>query len=437
VALALALLRNKKKTKIQKRTQISPVDRNTSLSRHGASVMGGIIPTVLPRLTEGSDQNQNLITQFFRENIKILSSKNCQKEDPHLVMLRMILGCDYGRPKLIAYLLRTTPILGFVFSEKNSFREDEGDSFVVEDFISKFDILSSQLPLFSEMSGHVPVLMPPGDINSFSPSCILITAVSCYQSFLKSQEHADWLKYQQMIGSTHYSNSVNFARSPISGFSSHQIAIDILNSGYQELLKKSYWIVALACLLDQIPFPVSILGEMTNSEPKTKSIFFPSVSASTRTASDSVSATPTTTTMIFFGNNAFVEMVGDTREEIARNPFDKYCSAPDGPPPDNPPPSIDFATPSRVAVMFYPRPPLKPFLDLQSRLPLRDPEGDCPYVLVMHCDIGRFRENSEYLQMLGRLTDILSQAVIPQREHSSTFLRAYFYHQQERSRLET
>jgi hypothetical protein len=374
-----------------------------------------------------SPTTENYIPQFFLENRKVLSSHICKKEDPHLVMLRMILGCDYGRPKLIRYLLRTTPILDFL-SGKNWFQEVEGDSFVVEDFISKFNIVSSHMGTFGNKSFEaVPV--PVTDINSFCHSCILITAVSSYQNFLKSQEHADWLKYQQMIDSTLYSNSVNFVQSPVAGDSAHRIAIEILNSGYQESLKKSYWIVALACLLDQIPFPVSILGERTNSEPpKTKSLF----SHLSSVENGSVSATPTPmTTMIFFGNNAFVEMAGDTREEIARNPFDKYCSAPDGPPPDNPPPSIDFATPSRVAVMFYPRPPLKPFLDLQSRLPLRDPEGDCPYVLVMHCDIGRFRENSEYLQMLGRLTDILSQAVIPQREHSSTFLRAYFYHQEE------
>jgi hypothetical protein len=408
-------------------SETSPFHAHTTLGRtdsnHKTSIPISRSDLIGP--TTEHDQHQHQTQNFFLENRKVLSSQIWKKNDPHLVMLRMILGCDYGRPKLIRYLLRTTPILDYL-PRKNWFQEVKGDSFVVEDFISKFDIFSSHTGSF--WNGFEADPVPVTDMNSFCPSCILITAISCYQSFLKSQEHADWLKYQQMIGSTLYSNSVNVVQSPVAGDSVHRISIEILNSGYQELLKKSYWIVALACLLDQIPFPVSILGERTNSEPpKTRSLFAHTPSVE----NGSVSATPTTTTMIFFGNNAFVEMVGDTREEIAHNPFDKYCSAPAGPPPDNPPPSIDFATPSRVAVMFYPRPPLKPFLDLQSRLPLRDPEGDCPYVLVMHCDIGRFRENSEYLQMLGRLTDILSQAVIPQREHSSTFLRAYFYHQQE------
>jgi hypothetical protein len=252
-------------------------------------------------------------------------------------------------------------------SGRNNWFGANSDSFVVDDFISKFDILDAHVTFVSESSDSVPIAA----MNSFSPFCILITAVSCDQNFLKSQEHANWLKYQHHINHSH---SHSCPQTPVTSLAFRLIFIEILKSGYQELLKKSYWIVALACLLDQIPFPVSILGEITNSEPpKTKSLFAP-LSVTSQTSSDSLTASlQSPTTMIFFGNNAFVEMAGDTREEIARNPFDKYCSAPDGPPPDNPPPSIDFATPSRVAVMFYPRPPLKPFLDLQSRLPLRDP----------------------------------------------------------------
>jgi hypothetical protein len=382
--------------------------------------MGGIVPAI--SRSQRVDDGIRGITTFFRDNVKVLSSQHCKKEDPHLVMLRMILGCDYGRPKLIQYLLRTTPILYFVSGENNWFKEDlEDSSFIVEDFISKFAISNSSVDSESGARGYETLSV--SELKSSSPFLILITVVASYQSFLKTQEHSDWLKYQQMMSSTRYSNSANFARTPVSSFSCSQIEAEIQSVDYREFFHQSFWIVALASLLDKIPFPVSILGQTISTDtPNSNNLATPLASPS-----DSHDSVATSALMIFFANNAFVEMVGETREEMAY-PFDKYLRPQEysTSSSDDLPPSIDFKSLSRIGVQFYPHPPLKPFMDLQSRIPLRDLQGECHYVLVMHCDIRRFR-HSEYLQTLGRLTDILSQAVIPQREHSHTFLRAYFY----------
>jgi hypothetical protein len=385
--------------------------------------MGGAVSAVAEVLVPqtATHDHENRITNFFRENLKVLSSRLWKKEDPHLVMLRMILGCEYGRPKFIQFLVRTTAIRDFVDDETNSFKIDHQNSFVVEEFLSKYQISTSDVPLISENSDALP---PPDSKASF-PYFILITVVSSYHHFLNSREHTDWMKYQQMI---RISNSVISPHTLVSGFSCDQIAKEIQSIDYRQFLNQSYWIVALASLLDMIPFPVSILGQphgplgkKANDPPR-----IVSNSQSMATVSPSVP-----TMMILFGNNAFVEMVGETREDIALCPFDKYhcpagsCSS--GQPPAL---SVGFDTSARVAVMFHPQTPLKPFLNLQSYLPLSDPQGDCHYLLVTHCDISRSHQHPKYLQMLSRLTDILSQAIIPQREHSATFLLAYFYHQQ-------
>ena len=231
---------------------------------------------------------------------------------------------------------------------------------------------------------------------------LLLTAIVNYQKFSASEEHLEWIRYQYMLSENNSSSHRSESLRSVSIFSSSPLALEILHSNYENVLNKSHWIVALANVLQDLPFPATIFK--------------------------------TDTTMIHYANTAFVEMVGDSREEIAQHSHDIYhYSSLD---PVSPPmcdPAISYAINNgssvRIGTMFHPQAPLSPFLNLQSYLPIYDPEGHCNYYLVLHCDIWKHHQNPEYLQKLDLLTDLLSKIVIPNRARGDIFLKAYFYDQ--------
>jgi hypothetical protein len=369
--------------------------------------------------------------QFFREHSKVLSSKRIGNIHPELRKLRLVLGCEYGRPKLIQYLTRTTQIQGLFEDENNSLQSLES-AFMFNHFIAKFHI--SVIPSSDGPIGGIEDKNSRVDLRSYFAQIVVLTAISGFHNFLSSTEYADWLRYQTLLNESRSGSNNNSFRSEslrsISRLSSHHLATEIQNADYAKLLNKSHWIVALAHVLEDLPYPVSLLGK--NKEPSSvcKPAISPSIVSFPSTHQHTTDAVPSPT-MVLFGNSAFVEMVGYTREEIAQHHYDHYhrpssseaeteagLAISD---------AIHFGSSLKIGTMCHPQAPLPPLLDLQSYLPLYDPERRCHYILVLHCDIWKHHQHSEYLQRLDILTDMLSQAVLPHRDHESTFLKAHFY----------
>jgi hypothetical protein len=226
--------------------------------------------------------------------------------------------------------------------------------------------------------------------------------------------------------SSYYASFRSESMRSVSLFSSHRLAVEIRKSNYAQVLEKSDWIVAIAQLLEDLPFPMSILAKDPNHTLLSKTS--PTMSHSTTGGSTLAPGAA----MVFYGNSAFVQMVGYSREQIAQHSYEKYLSPPSGVP--TPPhlglaDAIDACTLLRVGIMFFPQPPLLPFLNLQSYLPLLDPEGGCHCFLVLHCDLRKHHQHREYLQKLDILTEILSRAILPHREQANTFLKSHFYTQ--------
>jgi hypothetical protein len=395
---------------------------NKTSSAHSSSRDGARQQQVEPEISKN---------QFFRENSKILSSKRIGNIHPELRKLRLVLGCGYGRPKLVQYLTKTTQVQTLFENENNSSLHSLGSSFVFDHFIAKFH-LSASVPLASTADRGPDNYSDGANLQTYAAQLMVLTAISGFHNFLSSPEYADWLRYQHLLsesrsGSNNNSSSPSQSLRSVSKLSSHRLATEIQNSDFEKLLNKSHWIVALAHVLEDLPYPVSLLGK--SKEPPSG----PSSSAAQQQSSRTQSSS--SPTMVLFGNAAFVEMVGYTREEIAQHSYDHYyrssssCSETALDPEDALAISdaIHFGTSLKIGTICHPQAPLPPLLDLQSYLPLYDPDRRCRYILVLHCDIWKHREHSEYLERLDILTDMLSQAVLPHRDHESTFLRAHFY----------
>jgi hypothetical protein len=333
---------------------------------------------------------------FMTKNSRILSSNSEKKTHPELRLLRTLLRCDFGRPKLIQYLTRQTSI------EKYQMVELYGSgSFLSSTFYQQF--LCSQsfscVPPSPSSAEERSIAMKTDDNEPEIPQITLLAAISSYHKFSGSEEYLEWIRYQYMLNENHSSHQSESLRS-VSRFSSSPLAEEILYSNYENILSKPHWIVALADALQDLPFPATIFK--------------------------------TDNSMIHYANSAFVNMVGDSREDIAQHSHDIYhYSSFDSSSPPMCDPAISYAIKNgssiRIGTMYHPQSPLSPFLNLQSYLPIYDPEGHCNYFLVLHCDIWKHHQNPEYLQRLDILTDLLSKTVIPNRARGDIFLKAYFY----------
>jgi hypothetical protein len=213
---------------------------------------------------------------------------------------------------------------------------------------------------------------------------------------------------------------------------SQLLSVGIRSSNSSKLLDQSDWILALAHILDDLPFPVTII-----SKEETEASLLLSLPMPTYVLSATVSTSANKKPMILYGNKSFVQMVGYTSVEIAQHSYDKYhCSNPldlssaalTSSPLSTISEAIDLGTFLKIGTMFYPQPPLAPFLNLQSYIPLYDPDGICHSILVFHCDLWRYSQHKEYFHKLHLLTEFLSKAIIPHRDHANTFLKAHFYH---------
>jgi hypothetical protein len=435
---------------IKSRTLFSPNKPHTSPHRH--------LPLPLELLSStfstthhppDPDPNDTMKNKFFKEHAKILSSKTFGNIHPELRRLRLLLGCDYGRPKLIQFLTRTTPITSLLDHDEHLFHSLADHSFVFDHFIAHFDLPEEyhHHPPHSKSSPHAAavahVSLVTVNLELFVSEIVALAAIANYQNFLLSSEHSDWVKYQQMVEDPRNgSNSSYLSESlrSLSKHSSHRLAMGINQSDFGKLLSNSHWIVVLAHLLEEIPFPVSIVGKgkevnAISRTPLTSTVsgrfhsplFLPASAINESASPESIS--------ILFGNSAFVDMVGETREDIAQHRFDYYhhphshdhqSSATLHSDPELTQ-AIHDGTSIKIGTMYHPLSPLAPFMNLQSYLPLYDPQGHCNYFLVLHCDIWKHHQNPEYLQKLDIFTELLSKTIIPYRDHGDIFLKAYFY----------
>lgn len=347
-------------------------------------------PSHLLKLSTSFSLKLSPKSSFLVKNSKVLNSKSHGVIPPELRLLRTILSCDYGRSKFIQYLINQTPILLL-------YQNIPDEKRFYQHFLSKYLKSSSTNSLLSHRnSSQVNLYKSVSDIAKYDKYFILLCALSWYHSYISSPEHLEWMKYQYMIKESEEESSSHNSIGSISEVSSHRLVRELQNLDYCKLLNKSQWIVAFAHVLEEIPYPTTIFNKEDGR--------------------------------VLFANSTYVELVGYTREEITLFTHDKYHS-PHGELDTDPAItySINSGTSLKIGIMYHPKSPLTPFLDLQSYISLFDRDGHCHYILVLHCDIWKYRYNFDYLQKLDLLTDIVSKAVIPQRECGGVFLKAYFY----------
>jgi hypothetical protein len=358
------------------------------------SSQGWLIQSSKNSSKTGNDVNINREI-FFTRYSRILSSSFEKKVHPELRLLRTILRCDFGRPKLIQFLLRQTSVLKYQTLELYGDRSWPSSNFTKQFLCSQsLSCIPSSLPDEKSLCSNTE------DEQDQLPQIVLLAAISNYHKFSESEEHMQWIQYQYMLNENNNSSYQSESLRSVSRFSSSQLTEAILDSNYEKVLNKSHWIVALADVLQDASFPAFIFKKDTS--------------------------------MIHFANSAFVDMVGDSREEIAQHPHNIYHSlSADSSSPLTCDPAIAYAinngTSIKIGTMYHPQSPLTPFMNLQSYLPLYDSEGHCNYFLVLHCDIWKHHQNPEYLQKLDIFTELLSKAIIPHRDHEDIFLKAYFY----------
>jgi hypothetical protein len=408
--------------------------------------MGGIVTRSEPnsRLSFPSPEH-NYKVNFFAKKAKILSSKSVSKIHPDLVMLRIILQCEYGRPKLIQYLIRTTTIDDLLESGDHQIDQP----FLLNDFKSQFHFYDLENLISEENSHHLHETQHSNfllNLRPFLPQMVLLIVLSGYYRYLSTPEHTEWLRYQHLLTQSKNLQYISFRESMRSTSlpSSHRLALAIDNSNFLTLLNQSDWIVSLASMCDELPFPISIITKETEflNPPSSTSSTLPTRSGrsvtratSNSTSSSSAAVQRRVKLMILYTNQAFIDMVGESCESIAQYSLEKYHSPSHSSSSPSPPsPSslalidaIDSGMMLRIGTIFFPHTPLLPFMNLQSYLPLYDSDGICHSYLVLHCQLDKYSQHTEYLQKLHLLTECLSKVILPNRIYSNTFLRAYFY----------
>jgi hypothetical protein len=281
--------------------------RQTSAKNFGAwseSTMGGAVQKSLEVSIQSSSKRYSIKTRddvsinremFFRKSSKILLSNSAKKIHPELRLLRTILRCDFGRPKLIQFLVRQTPVTKYQTLEQYGDRSWSSSNFTNQFLCSQsLSCIPSSLP--DEKSIH----RKTEDEQEQLPLIILLAAIANYQKFSASEEHMEWIRYQYMLSENNSSFYQPESLRSVSRFSSSQLTEAILDSNFEKVLNKSHWIVALADVLQDASFPAFIFKKDTS--------------------------------IIHFANSAFVEMVGDSPEEIAQSSHDIYHSSSCSPP---------------------------------------------------------------------------------------------------------
>jgi hypothetical protein len=383
-----------------------------------------------------------------------LSPRKLAVHHPELRKLRLILTCDYGRPKFIKFLFRLYPICGEILRENHLNELNYAMKFVIVDEL--IDPTAPSAPAGSTIGRiassptffDLPIQIL---VNSCLTSVLVLVGITYFTSFLSSSEYERWIRYQQLLTEAH---NVNLSQSLDPNSSSaestralaqarhHALVQGVNYDDIIGLMNKPQWIVTFARCLDHIPFPISIHSGPTPPTTSLQHHFAHQPSSPSRHP-------------LLYANFAYLEMMGHSNKQLGGceyNFFDHSTTEAD----DQsggvtlmsdamefgrslrigrnncrhrafPSSSPSSSSPARAPLVSHE----EIFQNFQTYQPLLDGEdGVYQFMIVTHCDLTRRRNDSQYLHKI----DLFAESLVPSHMPCSLpgdalALLEYFYHQ--------
>jgi hypothetical protein len=329
---------------------------------------------------------------------------------PELRKLRLILTCDYGRPKFIKFLFRVVPVCVEILTEHQT---------NATDFMANFDITDDLHENLSEISTTDAAVDLPVQllVNGCLLSILILVGITYFDSFISSPEGEDWVRYQQLLTNTNHaenayhenSNSMSESTRELSQARSHAL-VQLVN--YDEIIafmNQPLWLLTLARSLESLPFPISIHGTR-EMQVNDHSVAFP----------------------LLYANLAYLEMSGFTKRQLIGTEHNHLDESPEiissG--------SLLIAnalkagTKLRIGRMNQ-RSNGQKFQNFMTFKPLCDMKNSYLFMIIVHCDLTKRGSDEEYLHKIN----LFAETILPSKtfcsELDSSSLSSYFYQPQE------
>lgn len=365
--------------------------------------MGGIITSVdFPSAVNMMNNNQQRRDAITTTAILALQSPGNVKYHPELRKLRLLLTCEYGKPKFIKYLFRVTPITGEILLEHQ---------LNVINFISKFEIMDDMPEPLNEdvFSSDLPIHL---SVSNCLTNILILLGICHFSSFMKSTEGEDWIRYQHLLTEAHYPHNTYGERKSLSESTialtrarSHEFVQGVTDNEIMALMNKPQWIVTLARTLDALPFPVSIHRVETLYQMGNTSHRYP----------------------LLYANYYFLEMTGYSNQKLAGCDFDFLEKSNELQSPGfqlitN---SFHSGTKLRIGRVHY-RANGEPFHNYLTFQPLHDMNNSYKFMIIVHCDITAKGNDSHYLHKVNLFAETMLPTCIYCTENESSCLLSYF-----------
>jgi PAS domain-containing protein len=377
----------------------------------------------------------------------IVSRRN-QTHHPELRRLRLLLTCDYGRPKFIKFILRVAPICGEMLRESQLTELTFTLKFLVVDDLTAAAPSPSSQDLTPSSYSDLPIQLL---VNSCLTSVLVLVGITYFTPFIASTECEDWIRYQQLLTEVHSSTSASNARPQSRDISSHSDSTRALSQARQHalvqavsyddiiaLMNKPQWIVTFARCLDQIPFPVSIHAG-------------PAPPAELQGLYVQQHVSPALHPLLY-ANFAFLEMTGYTNKQLGGSEYN-FLELTEAEDQSNGSFLINNAmrlgrqlrigrtnrrhiAASARASTSVPASALAAvasegeiFHNFQSYQPLHDGvDGVYQFMIVIHCDLTHRRNDSQYLHKINLFAESLVPSHMPcSLDGDAHALLTYFY----------
>lgn len=262
------------------------------------------------------------------------------------------------------------------------------------------------------MDFDIPIQL---SINNCLTNILILLGMTYFSSFIHSPEGNDWIRYQHLLTEAHFPRNTSGERSlsestiALSNARSHELVQRVTDNEIMALMNKPHWIVTLARTLDSIPFPISIHGLESSQLGECR---YP----------------------LLYGNYAYLELTGYSNQILAGSDITFLLKSNDTNDTSNtktPIPSLilnsfQTGTKLRLHQINY-RANGELFHNFMTLLPLYNMENICKFMIIVHCDVIKKRNNPQYLHKINLFTETMLPGNIYCDEKDSSFLFSYFY----------
>jgi hypothetical protein len=333
---------------------------------------------------------------------------------PELRKLRLILTCDYGRPKFIKFLFRVVPVCCEILREHQT---------NVINYISNFEIVDD-LPENSRdnsSSSHSVGLPIQLLINGCLTSILVLVGITYFHSFISSPEGEDWVRYQHLLTTNHAvnsrentNNSMSESTRELSQARSHALVQGVNYDEIIALMNQPLWLLTLARTFDNLPFPITIHGTTQGPTPPA-----------------TPTAQATATFPLLYANLAYLDMSGYSTKQLIGTEPNFLDVSEKGEALSNGSLLISntFKSGTKLRLgrrnqrcnheIFHNYMTFKPLHDVMS--------NSYKFMIIVHCDVTKRGVDEQYLHKINLFTEIILPSHIFCSELDSSLLSSYFY----------